>query len=240
MDLSNLTQYPLVLLTDMQSVFKEIRKEVEANSEHVRIIHDKDGKIVIVDLNFQSSYSFTIENPRLEKEVFYTITLSPSNRAETKFNVIKQISTIRRIIQVFKGWLQTITTYKRLNIHPANKVIRDYQQRYYNSFQFLDDDGDDKPLEPKNQKQLSHFLTFLITQFKDDNEIDDEIIEELRELNKCIPQLTQVQIKNTLSWIFAKMYYKGVDIINRVSSDGISAGIGYLMIEGIKKYFLGT
>ena len=239
MDLTNLTKYPLALLTDIQNVFNALRKEVKANNEHIRITHDKDAKIVIEDLNFQSEFFFSIQKPRLDKEVKYTLTYSPSNKATTKENIIQGVSTQKRIINIFNSWLQTVKTYKRINIHPANEVIREYQQQYYNSFKFLDDEGDDKPLEPKKQKQLSKFLELVITNLESDDEVDEVFIEELRELNKCIPQLTQGQIKSSLSWLFAKMYYKGIDIVNRVTNDGISAGLGYLLIEGIKKYFLG-
>ena len=239
MDLTNLTKYPLTLLTDIQNVFNALRKEVKANSEYVRIVHDKDAKMVIEDLNFQSEFFFSIEKPRLDKEVKYTLTYSPSNKSTIKENVVQGIATQQRILSVFKNWLLTINTYKRINIHPANEVLKEYQRQFYNSFQFLDDEGDDKPLEPKKQKQLSQFLQSVITNFESDNEIDESLIEELRELNKCIPQLTQGQITGSLSSIFAKAYYKGIDIVNRVSNDGISAGLGYLLIEGIKKYFLG-
>lgn len=54
----------------------------------------------------------------------------------------------------------------------------------------MKDENDDNPLEPKKQIELSNFLNLLIENFKDAPDINDDIIEELKDLSENIPALT--------------------------------------------------
>ena len=67
--------------------------------------------------------------------------------------------------------MNTIKAYSGINIHPNNNVLKAYQEKFYNSFEFLDDENDNQPLEPIKQAQLSEFLNLLV----DELEIDDKV-----------------------------------------------------------------
>ncbi|WP_299888098.1 hypothetical protein [uncultured Lacinutrix sp.] len=74
----------------------------------------------------------------------------------------------------------------RQKIHPTTKNINHYQEKLFESFSFMNDENDDKPLEPQKQEELSKFLVLLIENFENDEEVEDEIIGELKVLNENI------------------------------------------------------
>lgn len=226
-------------LNDMAKTFSSVRSEVEANSNLFRIAYDDEAEICIEYLSFTTEFHFTISNPALEKNyVFYDLNYNPSNHADNSTRSNKNTSSDGRLMSELKNWMNLVKNIQdlRKKIHPNSKNINHYKEKLFESFSFMKDENDDKPLEPKKQVELSNFLNLLIENFEDDPDIDDEIIQELKMLNENIPTLTQLQIKNQISWTFAKIMYKGIGVLNRVTNVGTEAGIGYLFIEGIKAY----
>jgi len=226
-------------LNDMAKTFSSIRSEVEANSKFFRIAYDDEAEICIEYLSFTTEYHFTISNPKLDKNyVFYDLNYKPTNQTDNSIRNNQNTSSDNRLMSELKNWMNLVKNIHdvREKIHPNSKNINHYKEKLFESFSFMKDENDDNPLEPKKQIELSNFLNLLIENFEDDPDINDEIIEELKILNEYIPTLTQLQIKNQISWIFAKMMFGGIGILNRVTKVGTDAGIGYLLIEGIKNY----
>jgi hypothetical protein len=233
------TKYTARELDDMAKTFSSIRSEVEANSNLFRIDYDNDAEICIMYSSFSMEFHFTISNPTLDKNyVFYELNYKPRNQTDNSIYTNKNTSSDNRLMSELKNWMNLVKNIHEIRekIHPNSKNINHYKEKLFESFSFMEDENDDKPLEPKKQVELSNFLNLLIENFEDDPEIDDEIIEELKILNENIATLTQLQIKNQISWAFAKIMSKGVSVLNRVTNVGTDAGIGYLLIEGIKNY----
>jgi hypothetical protein len=237
----NYKDYPVGLLKDIEATFKLLRGVVDDNSNLIRITYDNDFRLVIKDLDLTSNYSFTIDSPILTKEnrINYRLTFAPTNRLVMETKKLVATSADNQVINNFKNWVAILKIYQTVDIHPTNKVLRDYQEKFYSSFKFLDDEADDKPLPFKYQKQISELLILMIGEFEKDDEIGKEIIEEIIELNKCIPQLTQGQIKGAVSWVLAKLIYNGKGVVNRIAKNATNAGIGQAFIEGIKLIMLG-
>lgn len=226
-------------LNDMVKTFSSIRSEVEANSNLFRISYDDDAEICVEYLSFTTEFHFTISNPTLNKNyVYYGLNFRPSSHTDNSIRDYQNTSHDGRVLDQFKNWMNLVKNIHdvRKKIHPNSKNINHYKEKLFESFSFMEDENDDKPLEPKKQIELSSFLNLLIENFQDDPDIDDNIIEELETINKNIALLTQLQIKNQISWIFAKIMSKGIGVLNRVTNVGTDAGIGYLLIEGIKNY----
>jgi len=226
-------------LNDMAKIFSSIRSEVEANSNLFRIAYDDEAEISIEYLSFTTEFYFTISNPTLDKNyVFYDLNYKPYNQTDNSIRSTKNTSSDNRLMSELKNWMNLVKNIHdiRGKIHPNSKNINHYKEKLFESFSFMKDENDNKPLEPKKQVELYNFLNILIENFEDDPDIDDEIIQELKILNENIPTLTQLQIKNQISWTFAKIMSKGVGLLNRVTNVGTDAGIGYLLIEGIRTY----
>ena len=64
--------------------------------------------------------------------------------------------------------------------------------------------------------------------------LSDDYGKTWKNINSNISKLTQKQLKDRVSWAFAKIMYLSVDAINNISKVGKDAGIGYLLIEGLK------
>jgi len=236
MDYNN---YTAKELNDMARTFSAIRSEVEANSSLFRISNDSDAQIRIEYISFATEYFFTVSNPSLKDNyVFYDLNYKPGSQTSNSSHSNKNTFSDNRLLSELKSWMNLVKNIHdvRQKIHPNSKNLKHYKEKLFESFSFMEDENDDKPLEPKKQKELSSFLNLLIENFESDPDIDDEIIKELKTLNKNIPALTQLQIKNQISWTFAKMMYKGVDVLNRITKVGTNAGIGHLLIEGIKNF----
>ena len=232
----SLKKYPLAFLRDIQRTFQQVRIEADKNENWVRIIYDKDFKLSISDIDFESDFFFTIQKPTITNSgISYTVSWKPQNASTNKEFSSNYNSKGDALLSIFVNWLKTVKAYSSINIHPNNNVLKAYQEKFYNSFEFLDDEYDNQPLEPTKQIQLSEFLNSLVEELESDNKIEQDIIEEIKFLNANISQLTQKQIKTSLSWCFAKMMYLGISVINNVTKVGKDAGIGYLLIEGVKK-----
>ncbi|MFD0975434.1 hypothetical protein [Salinimicrobium gaetbulicola] len=226
-------------LNDMAKTFSSIRSEVEANSNLFRIVYDDEAEIHIEYLSFTTEFYFKISNPRLEKNyVYYDLNYRPGDQANNSIRGTKNTSSDGRLMSELKNWMNLVKNIHdvKKRIHPSSKNLNHYKEKLFESFSFMEDENDDKPLEPQKQVELSNFLNLLIENFEDDPDIDDEIIQELKLLNENIPALTQLQIKNQISWTFAKIMFKGIDVLNKVTKVGTDAGIGFLFIEGIKTY----
>ncbi len=231
----NFKDYPIGFLTNIQSTFESIRKQVELNNDKVRITFDDDFCLVMEDLDFKSKFKYTIKNPELkDNKVFYEISYSPKNSLVLAEHHIV-LDGYPKIVDNFKNWLNLISSYKNINIHPHDKVLQFYQNKFFESFKFLDDDNSDEPLNHKQQVEITKFLNLVIKELENNEEQNENIISEIRYLNSSISQLTQKQIKTSLSWFFAKIMYLGIDSINRITKVGVDAGIGFLLIEGVKK-----
>ncbi len=230
-------------LNDMARTFASIRSEVESNSDLFRIQYDDEAEICIEYMNFKTEFFCTISNPKLDNGyVFYELNHKPQNDVSNLTNTGRYPSKDDRVLNQLKQWMnlvKNIHTVKQ-NIHPNSKNINHYQEQLFESFSFMKDENDDKPLKQKTQEELSKFLLVLIENFEQDEEIEDDIIEELKLLNENISQLTQLQIKNYITFTFAKIMYKGVGLLkrvtNRATNVGTDAGIGYILIEALKTY----
>lgn len=234
----------IVLQDEIQRIFTGIRNIVSKNSDLIHITHDEDLRIVVEHLNPKSGYCFTIDNPKKDahNRITFVIEKKPKNLYESIEHRYSILSNTKNPIQAaFSDWIDIIKRADKFNPHPKDKILEDYEERFYNSIQFLDDKDDNKALSFKNKNALNKSLNNIIEYVSNDktlNEDEDskeEIIQELKELNALIPQLTQGQIKKRLASVSAKMYYKGIDIINWIATQGSSFGFGYLMSEVIKK-----
>ena len=226
-------------LNDMAKTFSSIRSEVNANSELFRIAYDDEAEICIEYLSFTSEFHFKVSEPKLDKNyVFYDLNYKPKSQTDNSICSSKNTSSDNRLMSELKSWMSLVKNIHdvRRKIHPNSENINHYKERLFESFSFMKDENDDKPLEPTKQIELSNFLNLLIENFEDDPDINNEVVEELQILRENISALTQLQIKNQISWIFAKLMYQGIGILNRVTKVGTDAGIGYLLIEGIKNY----
>ncbi|GAA4282274.1 hypothetical protein [Gaetbulibacter aestuarii] len=231
---------PIRLLKDIERIFSYIRTEVANNNRLVRITHDENYKLIIEDLDIQSDFSFTIELPRLDKGlVIYQVEFKPQNTNVLNHYSGEFSSKGNQVLQVFKNWLNTLSEYQTVNIHPSSKVLKDYQEQFYESFEFIDEETDASPLEFKIQRQLSEFLKLLIEEYKEDENVDEVLLNDICELNKLIPQLTQRQLKTQISWIFARLQIKGINAINRIIKVSTDAGIQYIFVEGLRRLLLG-
>lgn len=232
---------PLKLLQVTQKLYAEIREVVKENSDLIRIEKDEDFAMIISKVDINSSFFFKIENPKLEKnKISYEITQKPSDSKSISihhYNVEYNdtSNTYNTVSFVFSRWLIYIKEYESINIHPNSKVFNSYKEEIFKSFHFLEDVNDDKPINLKTQKELKHFILLTIEAIKDEDDVDETVIVELKELNKDIAKLTQREFKNRFSWVIAKVIYNGVDIINYIAKKGSDAGFGYIFIEGVRK-----
>jgi len=227
---------PISLLRDIKKVYSNLRNEVNNNKEFVRIISDDNLKIVVKDIDLDSNFHFTIHNPTFVNGYsHYNIIFRPQNKNIPTETSTKLSSNGGTIEKAFSEWLNNIKFYYNLSIHPTDDVLNEYKLRFLKVFSFLDEDvEDDKPLKSKTRKQISFLIDKVIDNLEVEKEENIDLIESLRELNKQLPQLTKRQVKESLSWTFAKIYYKGVDVVNWIAKQGASAGFGHLLIEGLK------
>ncbi|WP_166961294.1 hypothetical protein [Yeosuana marina] len=231
----NFKNYPYSYLNNIQSTFGIIRSQVNLNSDLVRITFDDDLCIVVEDIDYNSSFKYAIQNPVLkEGKVYYDITHTPKNSNVISENKFTTESTGTRIKDNIKAWIHLVSIYQNINIHPYNNVLKHYQNEIFNSFKFIEDDNDDKPLEYNQQVKITNFLNAVVVELEDSDEDNDEIIQEIKYLNSNITQLTQKQIKNALSWCFAKIRYKGIDIINKVTRVGVDYGLTLLLEKALE------
>lgn len=235
MDTINLKNNPFALVQNVQITYSQIRGIAEANDDIVIINQDYDGKIAIRDLDISSNFLFEIYNPRFDNnKIFYTIKFNPSNHTILKARILEIESDKQRIIPIFKTWLQSIRNFNAAELHPGNNVLKEYQKQIYDTYKFLPDENDNKPLNQINQEQISKVIKLLIEEFKDDDEVSNNFIEELKLLNRLIPQLTQAQIKNQLSHKIAYLRFLGINAINRIIKVCTDAGIQLLFYRGLQ------
>lgn len=236
MEYNNFTAFEL---NDMASTFAAIRNKVAENSDLFRIAHDINCEICIEYISPTTEFHFTICNPKLKnRKMMYELNYRPANqKSNSTINTIVD-STDAGLFRNLKAWMHLVRNIHEVKkkIHPSDAVLGHYKEQIFKYFSFLKEEEDDQPLSQVKQEQLSAFLIVIAQTVEDEEDIDNSIIKELKFLNENISTFTQAQIKNQISWIFAKIMFMGVGAINKVTRIGYEAGIAHLFIEGIKKY----
>ncbi|WP_430467983.1 hypothetical protein [Winogradskyella ouciana] len=237
----NYADYPVVLLENVQNTFQKLRNKVKENDDILRIVKDENLELKIEYTRKGYDFKFSVANPNYSNNhvSFKVLHLPSSNREKGLFNMPIISSSKEEILNRFNHWLNILKKYENISIHPKDKVLRDYENRFFQVFSFLDDKSDDKALSFKNRTLLNIFIDKTIGFLVADDSIEDseeknEIIEELKELNKYLPQLTQGQIKKRIAVLYSRIYFQGVDIINWIVKEGKSVGFGQILIEGFK------
>lgn len=225
------------LKKDIINTFNSIREVIKENSKYVKITYDRDLKIKIEHLDSDSGYFFIVENPKQDKNrrITYNVIQKPTNSNKTdKLARVLDSGNDSPIIKNLKMWINLVKFSENFNPHQEDKILQSYKERFFNAIKFEDDIDDDQPLGFKEQEQLKQFITLSIKALEVDDEDHSEIINGLQELNKLMPQMTKGQFKSEFSWYLANMKYKGIDIINWISTKGKEAGFSYIFIEGFK------
>lgn len=232
----NYKNKPINLLTDIKKIYSHIRSEASKHKNLVRITFDDKLKVKLNDIDLDSNFYFEIYNPVYKNGYcYYLLSYSPQSATSSLEIKVEFSSNGQTIQKKLEEWLTHIKYYSTLSIHPTDDVLKEYKLRFQKVFAYLDEDlEDDKPLKSETRNQVSHLIDKVIENLEVEESENTDVIESLRELNKQLPQMTKRQVKESLSWNFAKLYYKGVDVVNWIAKQGASAGFGHLLIEGMK------
>ncbi|MCZ4694095.1 hypothetical protein DWB61_02665 [Ancylomarina euxinus] len=208
----NPKEHPLAFVQNIQSIFTQIRGRVKNYSSIIRIVKDQDFKIVMEDLDPSSNFSFEIFEPEFpNNRVVFQIKQTPANNINLDSKEHALFS--EQILRNLDGWISLITQYNNIQISSEDKILKAYEDEYYDSFKLTEDDANDKPYEVGKQLMLAEFLDSAIVALSNHETIHEDLIIEATAIKEELPNLTKQATVKRLSRFFALVRKKGIEFL---------------------------
>ncbi|WP_372643762.1 hypothetical protein [Ancylomarina sp.] len=208
----NPKEYPLVYLQTIQSVFTQIRNIVEKHSSLINIEKDHDFEIKIVDMDPASTFEFCISKPEYKQnKVLFLLNRIPyqTNNLEPH----KGQMFAEQITRHLQTWIGLIRQYNNIQISPEDKILKAYEDEFFDNFKLVDEDANEKPYEVGKQLMLAEFLDSAIVALSNHDTVHEDLIIEAREIKEELPNLTKQATVKRLSRFFALVRKKGVEFL---------------------------
>ncbi|WP_321279283.1 hypothetical protein [Marinifilum fragile] len=208
----NPKEHPLVFVQTIQSLFTQIRTRVEKYSAIIRIVKDQDFEIVIEDIDPLSNFSLEIFEPEfVGNSVVFQLKQSPTNHLKHELNEFALYSD--QILHQLDGWLNLILQYNNVQISPEEKILKAYEEEFFDNFKLVDEDANNKPYEVGKQLMLAEFLDTAIVVLKNHEIVHEELISEATEIKEELPNLTKQDTVKKLSRFLALIRKKSVELL---------------------------
>lgn len=229
----NKKEFPIILLRDIAEIIKTARlnKNLYSSVIDTEIV---DFNITFKDKDESSNFYFSISDPIMQNgKPFYKVNFLPHH--VTTVTLYSTTSETRTVWQHFENWLKILREYDSIDLSQDDEFIKQYQKEYFEEWQILDDDADEKPFNDQQQVAIFKLLEFVEAKLKEDENQDVEladIINETESLKANIQNFTKNAVVKAISKIFAKIKKKGLPLLFEILKEVKKEGIKRVITEG--------
>ncbi|RDV13038.1 hypothetical protein DXT99_21930 [Pontibacter diazotrophicus] len=227
----NKKDYPLVLLKAVQKMHEDVRAFVEENISVVEITRETDFEIDITDVDTESNFKFLISNPKYANQnVSILVVYSPESIESTaprRFNIID-----KSLLEHLTYWVKLVRSYDNIRTTKEEKVLREYEEEFFDKFEIIDEDADVKPYNLEIQLAFDKFLTHTIKVLEEDKEENQPLIDEATDFKENLTKLTKKETIRRLSKLFAKVRQKSLSLVNKIFEEAKKEGLKRLIGGG--------
>ncbi|MBL4905788.1 MAG: hypothetical protein JKZ00_07240 [Flavobacteriaceae bacterium] len=212
----NKKDYPLVHIRNLDSFYPKIRKIIDENLEVLKVEKDENLTIILSDNDSNSKFKFKITSPRfIDNKTYYSIEFNPSNATTLNGYKNERIEGAS-IFTHLENWIKLINIYNSISLSEEDKILREYENEFYNGFKILDEDADIKPYNLKVQIIIQNFMTNSIELLSKNENDSSDLIEEATILKESIPKLTKQQTAQNLSRFLAKVRIQSLSLLKEI------------------------
>lgn len=211
----NKKKYPLILLKSIEKMHQDVRKIVDENNELISYINKSEFEINLRDKADNSDFTFSITKPKYEKgKVEFYVTYNPRNGQS--LDAYRFYSELKNVLNHLNIWINLLKEYENVNISPEEKILNEYEKEFYADFEILDDDADVNPFDLKRQLILHKFLDHTIEILEKDDNDNEDLIQDTKELRENLPRLTKKETVKKISRLFAKIRQKSLVLLKEI------------------------
>ncbi|KJF44049.1 hypothetical protein [Draconibacterium sediminis] len=197
----NKKQLPLKLCRDIEEIYSDIRKVAVAKQNIIVIEKEEDLHIKIIDNDPNSDFFLSILNPKFNRKSIFEMKWKPMNSISLDTHTTKVDK--ENVIKYFVTWIDTIEAYNSVYLSPDEKILKQYETEFFDSFEIIDEDADYNSFDFERQLIIQKFLESTL-KILEEHPSDTKLIEEeVNDLKKNIPNLTKKVIVRRISKILA-------------------------------------
>jgi len=228
-------KYPLELLKGVEPL---LQKFMQFENLYADLIEKKDDRVFfkrkgLLYLNFlprnkDLKFYFRVFDIQLEEEGWFTTTIN----LKYYFDYIPYSTTqvlapsgycykgaLEGVVFHFNQWIGLIKEYEKVKTTEAEIWLLRVTDEFYEEFKISDPDAKTAPFNSDQQIFICKLLEFVATELKKSGKSDPataEIINDIKNLQAAIPDLTKEVIVQFLAKIFAKIRRLGINMLTEV------------------------
>ncbi len=211
----NKKDYPLVLLKEVQKLYKEIRELASDNDDIIEITKNEEFEITLQDRSENSNFSFKINNPRYERgKVEFIIEYNPRNGQI--LSPLKTSSPYQQVLNHLNIWIKLLREYDTIYLSPEEKILQNYEEEFYTEFEIIDEDAEIQSYDLKTQTIINNFLVLSIEVLKKNDNENILLIEEAESLKDDLTKLSKKATVKRLSRFFALIRQKSLPLLKEI------------------------
>ena len=230
----NKTQYPLVVLKEIKSLFKRLEKIAFNNSELIEQYQHFSANLSF-RLKSEPDFQFNVFEPTYKPDfITFRIKVKPTSEIDNTESSYNHTST--DIIDRFEQWINLMKEYDSFSFSDDETIIKQYEEEFFAEWEVLDEDADEKAFEPDRQILLYNWLTLLERDLKSNHSLGKEnpLAEEASELKDNIQNLTKRQFIIRFSKLMSKVKKTGLKLLSEIFDIAKKEALKKLLYGGIE------
>ena len=216
----NKKEYTLILLQSVQSLFSDVRKFVDENSDILILAIQEPLELLIEDKSNLSTFKFSISNPQQssQNKIIFDTEFNPQNGVSLVAK--KAVVEAKTALTLLNNWTNLIRQYNEISLTQEDRILKEYENEFYCNFEILDEDADSTPYNLEKQIMLSNYFTNVIKVLKYNETENEELIKEAELIKDNIPEMTKKETLKSISRFFAKVRKKSLPLIKEILEIG--------------------
>ena len=212
----NKKDFPLVHIKNLDSFYPKIRSIIEKNKDILLVEKDDNLTIILKDIDPNSKFYFKIFDPIFENnKTFYNIECNPYSSTTLNGYKNEKIEA-NSIFTLLETWTNLIKTYNSISLSDEDRILKEYENEFYEGFKIIDEDANTKPYDLKVQIIIQNFMTNSIELLSKNENDNSDLIEEATILKENIPKLTKQQTAQNLSRFLAKVRIQSLSLLKEI------------------------
>jgi len=212
----NKKDFPLIHIKNLDSFYPKMRSIINENMNILVVEKDQDLTIILKDIDPNSNFKFKIASPTfVSNKTYYSIECNPYSSSSLNAYKNEKIEG-DSIFKLFQTWTTLIKSYNSISLSNEDKILKEYENEFYEGFKIVDEDADIKPYDLKIQIIIQNFMTNSIELLSKKENDNSDLIKEATLLKESIPKLTKQQTVQKLSRFLAKVRIKSLNLLKEI------------------------
>ena len=229
--------YPLIQIRDIAKLYNWMERIVEVESAAIKDMNEVGYMIHLGALASRDFY-FVIESScQAGDKVLYRGDYAPASefdRESNRFELVRE-----ELMDQFGEWISIVKQYDAIRLTTDEMLLKAYEEEYYQTFEFRDENAEREPLDEARQFLLLSCLEGVETGLKKTNHKGPEIdalLSETMDLKNNIQNLTKGAAARRLSRLMARIRKISLSLLREIGKEIEKE----LIKEGLKIVYQGV